>query len=184
MLHVPQHVAHVDLDVAGVGRIEVPVRDDRVQGAVEGQADQFAALVQCCRTRVAAGDVERGQVVHGHGLQGWVDILAEVLGFDRCQLGGWGVELAFAGVLGDDALDGGERGPGAGAVGAVIAAGDLAEGHAQGCRWRPDTQPGPCCSCRRSLPSCSPSTTSGSCRRVLRIWLRPSGRLHTWRLLP
>jgi len=54
VLHVPQDVADVDLDVAGVGGVEVPVRDDRVQGAVEGQADQFAALVQRCRARVAA----------------------------------------------------------------------------------------------------------------------------------
>lgn len=42
VFHVPQHVAQVDLDRAGVGLVIVPIGNDRVQGAIECQADEFA----------------------------------------------------------------------------------------------------------------------------------------------
>src|SRR5450830_1824032 len=132
MLHVPQDVTHIHLDVAGVGLIKIPVGDDGVQGAVEGQADQFSLGVQGSGAGVAAGDVQGGQVVDGDGLEFRIDVLAEVLVLDRGQLGDRGVEFAFARGLRLHAFDGGKCRPGTGAVGAVVAAHDLAEGHAQG----------------------------------------------------
>nr|GEU28146.1 hypothetical protein [Tanacetum cinerariifolium] len=130
VFHVPQDVAQVDLDRARHGLVEVPVGDDGVERAVEGQADPFAFAVQRGRAGVAAGDVQRRQVRDRYRFQRRVHILAEVLGLDGRQLRWRCVELARARSLGGDAGHGGERFPVA-AVRTRLAAGDLAEGHAQ-----------------------------------------------------
>ena len=47
-LHDPEHVARVDMNGARRARIEIPIRVDAFNGAVEQQSDQLAIRVQRC----------------------------------------------------------------------------------------------------------------------------------------
>ena len=89
--------------------VEIPVRIDALEGAVEQQPDQFRTRIERRRARIAAGGIKVGEEVHRHRVDALELVAAVILGSDFLQQFGRRVERFLAGVLGQQTFERGER---------------------------------------------------------------------------
>ena len=88
LVHHPEHVVDTDMDRPAGLRPECPVGDDRLEHAVEQQADQLSLAVQRRGSGVAAGRIDVAEEIDRDRIELVMPVLAEPLLVRRLAEGG------------------------------------------------------------------------------------------------
>ena len=111
LVHGPQHETAVDMDRPIALRNKGPVGNHPVERTVESKAHELTARIERCRTGIAVGDIHGGKEIDRQGAKIGRCVRAIVFRADSGDGFIGRVELALAGVFGEQPFGRRERRP-------------------------------------------------------------------------